>query len=40
MQLEKKRNTHPACKRCCAPDDVMHESDILDFAASELLGKF
>ena len=40
MQLEKKRGQHPACKRCCAPDDVIHESDILDFAAPSLLKKF
>ena len=40
MQLLGLRNKHIACSRCCAPDDVSHESDILDDAAIMLLDKF
>lgn len=37
MQLEKKRENDPACQRCCAPDDVASEEDILDMEADRLL---
>lgn len=34
--LEGKKEEHEACRRCCAPDDVAHHSDILDFKREEL----
>jgi radical SAM protein with 4Fe4S-binding SPASM domain len=40
MHLEKKKNTHPACKKCCAPDDVASKEDVLDDAAEELMKKY
>lgn len=40
MQLSGLRDQHLACSRCCAPDDVAHESDVLDDAAATLLDQF
>lgn len=40
MQLSGMRERDPACARCCAPDDVQHEEDVLDARRLELLQKF
>jgi len=40
MQLEKKRESHPACQKCCAPDDVASKEDILDNDADRLIQYF
>ena len=40
MQLEGNRALDPSCSRCCAPDDVVYESDVLDGAAEQLLKEF
>lgn len=39
LQLQKKRNQHPKCSLCCAPDDVAHPEDVLDNAAEFVLKK-
>lgn len=36
MQLDGKRFLHPACNKCCAPDDVAHPSDLLDLDATRI----
>lgn len=40
MQLEKKRESYPACQKCCAPDDVASKEDILDRDADKLISLF
>lgn len=40
LQLQGLREKDPACVRCCAPDDVQHEEDVLDNKRWELLEKF
>jgi MoaA/NifB/PqqE/SkfB family radical SAM enzyme len=40
MQLKGLRSGHPACRRCCAPDDVIHPLDVLDGYEKELLARF
>lgn len=40
MQLEKRRESHSACGKCCAPDDVASEKDILDMDAYKLIQHF
>lgn len=37
MQLKKKRCTNMRCASCCAPDDVSHQEDILDYDADKIL---
>lgn len=39
LQLQKKRNQHPKCSLCCAPDDVAHPEDVLDDVAEVVLDK-
>lgn len=39
-QLKLERFLHYSCKRCCAPDDVIHKEDVLDNFAEILLNKF
>lgn len=39
MQLKCKRDTHPACSKCCAPNDVQHESDSLDEDRAAIMQK-
>jgi len=39
-QLRCARHTNRSCRRCCAPDDVIHKEDILDDSAEMLLKKF
>lgn len=40
LQLEGLRENDPACAKCCAPDDVQHESDVLDDRRLELMDRF
>ena len=40
LQLRGMREHDSACTRCCAPDDVQHEEDVLDDKRMELLQKF
>ncbi len=40
MQLKGLRHNDTACKRCCAPDDVIHPLDVLDGFEEELLERF
>lgn len=40
LQLGGLRENDPACAKCCAPDDVQHESDVLDDRRLELLDRF
>jgi radical SAM protein with 4Fe4S-binding SPASM domain len=40
MQLKNDRYRHDACNKCCAPDDVSHESDILDPHRDKILKTF
>lgn len=37
MQLEGNRNCNSKCATCCAPDDVAHPEDILDYDMEKLL---
>lgn len=39
VQLQKKRNQHPKCSLCCAPNDVAHPEDVLDDVAEFVLNK-
>lgn len=39
-QLKYARHMNHSCRRCCAPDDVIHKEDILDDSAEMLLKKF
>jgi len=39
LQLKGLRHKDSACRRCCAPDDVIHPQDVLDGRAKELLRK-
>lgn len=38
-QLMGKRKEIAQCSKCCAPDDVQHEQDVLDWKREELLSK-
>ena len=40
MQLEGKRFLHPVCKDCLIPNDIAHETEILDPYADEILQRF
>ncbi len=37
MQLKKQRGGNSRCGVCCAPDDVSHPEDVLDYDAEEIL---
>lgn len=39
LQLKGLRHRDNACRRCCAPDDVIHPQDVLDGHGRELLRK-
>ncbi len=39
MQLEGKRRNISECAKCCAPDDVQHDEDVLDGHEKEILNK-
>ena len=39
-QLKLARHLNSSCRRCCAPDDVIHKEDVLDDFAEILLEKF
>ncbi len=39
LHLEGKRHTNAGCARCCAPDDVSHPEDVLDFDTDAILKK-
>jgi len=39
MQLRGQRSSNPKCAVCVAPDDVSHELDVLDYAASEIINR-
>lgn len=40
LHLRGLRESDPACVKCCAPDDVQHEEDVLDYSRAELLKHF
>lgn len=40
IHLRGQKNQHIACSRCCAPDDVAHKEDVLDYASSTILERF
>lgn len=40
LHLQGLREYDPACAKCCAPDDVQHEADVLDHDRETLLLKF
>lgn len=40
LHLQGLRGSDPACAKCCAPDDVQHEEDVLDHNRLELLERF
>lgn len=40
LQLQKQRSEHFACRRCCAPDDVSHPADVLDYYAEGLIKRW
>jgi MoaA/NifB/PqqE/SkfB family radical SAM enzyme len=39
MQLHGERSNNPKCAVCVAPDDVSHELDVLDYAATEIINR-